>query len=71
MVEPFAIVSVWLPSVTWLLATPLSVMMVAPALVLEMSNVPAALATLTWLDVATLPVPLSANVPPLMVVMPV
>ena len=71
MVEPFAIVSVWLPSVTWLLATPLSVMMVAPALVPEMSNVPAAFATFTWLDVATLPVPLSASVPPLMVVMPV
>ena len=71
MVEPFEIVSVWLPSVTWLLATPLSVVMVAPAVVPEMSNVPAALATLTWLEVATLPVPLSASVPALMVVTPV
>ena len=71
MVEPFAIVSVWLPSVTLLLATPLSVVMVAPAVVPDMSNVPAALAKFTWLDAAMLPVPLSASVPPLMVVTPV
>ena len=45
------------PSVTLLLATPLSVVMVAPAVVPEMLNVAAALATLTWLDVAMLPVP--------------
>jgi len=31
--------------------------MVAPAVVPEMSNVPAALATLTWLEAAMLPVP--------------
>jgi hypothetical protein len=35
-----------------------------------MSNVPAALATLTWLEDEMLPVPLSANVPALMVVAP-
>ena len=34
-------------------------------------NVPAAAATFTWLDAAMLPVPLSASVPPLMVVAPV
>ena len=71
MVEPFAIVSVWAPSVTLLLATPLSVLMVAPAVVPAMLNVPAALAKFTWLDAAMLPVPLSASVPPLMVVAPV
>jgi hypothetical protein len=71
VVEPLETVSVWPPSVTWLLATPLSVVMVAPAELFEMSNVPAALATLTWLEVATLPLPLSARVPPLMVVTPV
>jgi hypothetical protein len=53
------------------LATPLSVVMLAPAVVAEISNVPAAFATLTWLDVAMLPVPLSARVPPLIVVTPV
>jgi hypothetical protein len=37
-----------------------------------MLKVPAALAMLTWLDVAMLPAaPLSASVPPLMVVSPV
>ena len=56
MVEPFEIVSVWPPSVTLLLATPLRVVIVAPV-VPEMSNVPAALATLTWLEAAMLPVP--------------
>ena len=71
MVEPFAIVSVWAPSVTLLLATPLSVLMVAPAVVPAMLNVPAAAAKLIWLDAAMLPVPLSASVPPLMVVAPV
>jgi len=66
------IVSVLAPNVTLLLATPLSVAMVAPAVVAEMLNVPVALATLTWLDVAMLPpAPLSASVPPLMVVAPV
>ena len=64
-------VSVWPPSVTLLLATPLSVAMVAPAVVPAMLNVPAALAKFTWLDAAMLPVPLSASVPPLMVVAPV
>ena len=64
-------VSVWAPSVTLLLATPLSVVMVAPAVVPAMLNVPAAAAKLTWLDAAMLPVPLSASVPPLMVVTPV
>ena len=59
------------PSVTLLLATPLSVLMVAPAVVPAMLNVPAALAKFTWLDAAMLPVPLSASVPPLMVVAPV
>ena len=44
--------------------------MVAPAVVPDTSNVPAALARFTWLDDATLPVPLSASVPPLMVVAP-
>jgi len=43
-----------LPSVTLLLATPLSVVTVAPAVVAEMSNVPTALATFTWLDDATI-----------------
>ena len=71
MVEPFEIVSVWVPSVTLLLATLLSVVMVAPAVVPAMLNVPAAAATFTWLDAAMLPVPLSANVPPLIVVAPV
>ena len=71
MVEPFEIVSVWVPSVTLLLATPLSVLMVAPAVVPAMLNVPAAAATFTWLDAAMLPVPLSASVPPLIVVAPV
>ena len=56
-------------SVTLLLATPLSVVMVAPAAVPEMLNMAPALATLTWLDDAMLPV--SASVPPLMVVAPV
>jgi hypothetical protein len=64
-------VRVWLPSVTWLLVTPLSVVMVAPDEVAEMSKVPAATATLTWLELAILPVPLSANVPALIVVTPV
>ena len=45
--------------------------MVAPAVVPDMSNVPAALAKFTWFDAAMLPVPLSASVPPLMVVAPV
>ena len=59
------------PSVTLLLATPFSVVIVAPAVVPEMLNVPAAFATFTWLDDAMLPVPLSASVPPLIVVAPV
>ena len=71
MVEPFEIVSVRFPNVTWLLRTPLSVVMVAPAVVAEMSNVPTAVVTFTWLDDAMLPLPLSASVPPLMVVVPV
>ena len=71
MDEPFEIVRVRLPNATWLLATPLSVATIAPDVVAEMSNVPAAFATLTWLDDAMLPVPLSANVPALMVVSPV
>src|SRR5262249_59403837 len=45
--------------------------MVAPAEVAEMSKGPAAAATLAWLEDATLPVPLSAKVPALMVVTPV
>src|SRR5262249_61325704 len=45
--------------------------MVAPAEVAEMSKVPAAAATLAWLEDAMLPVPLSARVPALMVVTPV
>jgi hypothetical protein len=45
--------------------------MAVPAVVPEMSNVLPALATLTWLDDAMLPLPLSASVPPLMVVVPV
>ena len=45
--------------------------MVAPAVVPDMSNVPVAATTFTWLDGAMLPVPLSANVPPLIVVAPV
>jgi hypothetical protein len=44
--------------------------MIAPAEVAEMSKVPAAAATLTWLDEETLPLPLSAKVPALMVVAP-
>jgi hypothetical protein len=45
--------------------------MLAPAVVAETSKVPAALATLTWLDDATPPLPPRASVPPLMVVAPV
>ena len=37
----------------------------APAVVPEMSNVPAAFARFTWLELAMLPVPESANVPAL------
>jgi hypothetical protein len=43
----------------------------APELVPEMSNVPAAFDRLTWLDDAMLPLPLSTNVPALIVVVPV
>jgi hypothetical protein len=69
--EPFEIVRVRLPNATWLLATPLSVATIASDVVAEMSNVPAAFATLTWLYDAMLPVPLNANVPALIVVSPV
>jgi hypothetical protein len=51
--------------------TPASVVIVAPKLVPEMSNVPAAFDTFTWLDDAMLPLPLSANVPALIVVVPI
>jgi hypothetical protein len=60
VVEALEIVNVWLPSVTWLLATPFSDVMLVPV-VAEMSKVPAALATLTWLEVATLPDPLNLH----------
>ena len=50
--------------------TPFSVVIVAPELVPEMS-VPAAFDTLTWLDDAMLPLPLSASVQALIVVVPV
>ena len=71
MVEPFEIVSVRFPNVTWLLRTPLSVVMVAPAVVADMRKVTTAVVTFTWLDDAMLPVPVSANVPPSMLVTPV
>ena len=60
IVEPFEMVSVWPPKLT--LPAPESVLIVAPAVVPEMSNVPAA--TLTRLELERLPVPVSASVPP-------
>ena len=62
------------PRVTWLLATPFNVVIVGPPAVVEaeMSNVAAALAKFTWLELAMLPLaPDSASVPPLIVVTPV
>ena len=59
-------VSVWLPKAT--VPLPDSVVIDAPALVLEISNVPL---SLTPLDVAMLPLPDSARVPDEIVVAPV
>jgi hypothetical protein len=58
---PAVIVRVWPPSTTEPLALPESVVMEAPAVVPEMSNVPP-LSINTMLDVATLPLPNSARV---------
>jgi hypothetical protein len=69
--DAFDSVSVSAPSMTALLATPESVVIVAPAVVAEISNTPAALATFTPLELAMLPAPDNASVPPLMVVVPV
>ena len=63
-------VRVWAPSLTLPTPAPLldKVLIDAPALVPEISKVPLAA---TLLEVAMLPVPLKAKVPPLMVVVPV
>ena len=71
MLDAFDKVSVWPPSLTELPATPDSVVTVAPDVVPEISKVAPALATLTPLDDAMLPMPESASVPALMVVAPV
>ena len=63
-------VRVWAPSLTLPTPAPLldKVLIDAPALVPEISKVPLAA---TLLEVAILPLPLKAKVPPLMVVVPV
>jgi hypothetical protein len=70
VVDAFDKVSVLPPSTTELLATPASVVMVDPVVVAEMSKVPAALTMFTPLEDAMLPLPVSASVPPLIVVAP-
>ena len=68
---PAVIVRVCEPRFTLLPATPFSVVIEAPAVVPEISNVAAALVRLTPLDAAMLPVPVKASVPAAIVVAPV
>ena len=58
------------PRTTLLFATPVSEMMDVPAVVAEMSNVPAAFATFTLADCEMLPPPERASVPASIRVMP-
>ncbi len=59
------------PRFTVLPATPFSVVIEAPAVVPEISNVVAPLVRLTSFDAAMLPVPVKASVPEPIVVTPV
>ena len=68
---PAVIVRVCEPRFTLLLAAPVSVVIEAPAVVPEISNVAAAVVRPTPLDAAMLPVPVKASVPASIVVAPV